>query len=114
MGFLVVVLVWVQDRGCPMSIKVNAAGLDGGARLKVAEILDEYVKEMDDVIGSGENIAGLQTALTAKAQARILAVELRGGGDNEVAKLRAQVKQLMREIEVLTIELDRANTKAAK
>jgi hypothetical protein len=97
-----------------MSIKVNAAGLDGGARLKVAEILDEYVKEMDDVIGSGENIAGLQTALTAKAQARILAVELRGGGDNEVAKLRAQVKQLMREIEVLTIELDRANTKAAK
>lgn len=91
-----------------MSIKVNAGALDAAGREAVAKILDEYVKEMDDVIASEENVSGLQTALTAKTQARILSVELRGGGENEVAKLRERVKQLMREVEVLTIELSRA------
>ena len=90
-----------------MSLKINTQGLDEKARHAIAAILDDHAKEMDRILENGEAIAGMQAALQSRTQAKILAVELRGGGESEVARLREDVKKLRREVEVLAIENER-------
>ena len=88
------------------TLKVNMGALDQPARQEIAKLLDKYAEDMESVLGAEGNVSALVSALTAQVQARILAVELRGGGENEVAKLRETVDRLKREVEVLTIERD--------
>lgn len=94
-----------------MSIKVNIQGLDGSQRDAIAKILDKHAAEMDSLVNDGEQISGRVSALTSKTQALITAVELRGAGEGDAAKLRAEVRRLMREVENLTIERDRLREK---
>lgn len=86
------------------TLKVNTSALDLTARQEIAGLLDEYAAEL--ALLSTDNLSASVNMLTAKVQAKILAVELRGGGENEVAKLRETVDRLKREVEVLTIERD--------
>jgi len=87
------------------TLKVNMGALDLTARQEIAGLLDEYAAELA-LLSTEDNLSASVNMLTAKVQAKILAVELRGGGENEVAKLRETVDRLKREVEVLTIERD--------
>lgn len=89
------------------TLKVNTSALDQTARQEIAILLDKYAVDMEGILDAEGNVSALVSALTAQVQARILAVELRGGGENEVAKLRETVDKLKRDVEVLTIERDR-------
>ena len=88
------------------TLKVNMGALDQTARQEIAGLLDEYAAELA-MLSTEDNLSASVNMLTAKVQAKILAVELRGGGENEVAKLRETVDKLKRDIEVITIERDR-------
>lgn len=88
------------------TLKVNMGALDLTARQEIAGLLDEYASELA-LLSTEDNLSASVNMLTAKVQAKILAVELRGGGENEVAKLRETVDKLKRDIEVITIERDR-------
>ena len=87
------------------TLKVNMGALDQTARQEIAGLLDEYAAELEG-LSPEDNLSASVNMLTAKVQAKIMAVELRGGGENEVAKLRETVDRLKREVEVLTIERD--------
>ncbi len=87
------------------TLKVNMGALDLTARQEIAGLLDEYAAELEG-LSPEDNLSPMINMLTSKVQAKILAVELRGGGENEVAKLRETVDRLKREVEVLTIERD--------
>ena len=88
------------------TLKVNMSALDQTARQEIAGLLDEYAAELA-LLSTEDNLSPMINMLTSKVQAKILAVELRGGGENEVAKLRETVDKLKRDIEVITIERDR-------